>query len=267
MSLLGVFVIFAYYNKATRNPNYENKITHFLFDNKYVVSKIKEIKQYQSSALHWNLDELKKNLHNIICKAKKNYANIEKQTGVLLHNQTGIENFKSKIGKDVSKFMEFSREKAKKAQLRETLTTQPKESLSTNTKAKITITNYLGGQYFFTVDEVFVDKNKVYLIESKHSKQNILPSKGDIKDGLLKMILYSNLTEVKVNGKEMKSQAVLNLTLSKINGEISLEEIPASDRMGFLLNNHFSQQQIKFIDALFNGAMENNFIVKLGKSK
>jgi uncharacterized protein (DUF1800 family) len=80
------------------------------------------------------------------------------------------------------------------------------------------------------------------------------------------MILYSNLTEVKVNGKKMKSQAVLNLTSSKINGEIS-SEIHTLDRMEFLLKNHFSQQQIKFIDALFNGAMENNFIVKLGKSK
>ena len=81
------------------------------------------------------------------------------------------------------------------------------------------------------------------------------------------IIIKTNLKEVKVNGKKMKSQAVLNLTSSKINGEISLEEISASDRMGFLLSNHFSQQQIKFIDALFNGAMENNFIVKLGKSK
>jgi uncharacterized protein (DUF1800 family) len=55
----------------------------------------------------------------------------------------------------------------------------------------------------------------------------------------------------------MKSQAVLNLTSQKINEEIS-SDIPASDRMGFLLSNHFSQQQIKFIDTLFNGAMENN---------
>jgi hypothetical protein len=34
MSLLNIFVIFAYYDKATKNPNYENKITDFQFDNK-----------------------------------------------------------------------------------------------------------------------------------------------------------------------------------------------------------------------------------------
>ncbi|MDR0230791.1 MAG: hypothetical protein LBI82_01575 [Dysgonamonadaceae bacterium] len=266
MSLLDVFVIFTYYNKATKNPKYENKITDFQFDNKHVVSKIKEIEQYHSSALHWNLNELKNNLHNIIDKAKKNYTKIEKQTGILLHNQKGIENFQKKIGKDVSDFMEFSREKAQKAQSREMVTIQPKESLSSVTKAKITITNYLGGLYFFTVDEVLIDNDTVYLIESKQSKQSILPSKGDIKDGLLKMILYSNLCEVEVNGKKMKSQAVLKLTSPKIRDVIT-SELPIWDRGDLLLLNNFSQEQIKFIDALLDEAVENGFMVKIEQSK
>jgi hypothetical protein len=65
MSLLDVFVIFAYYEKAEINPRFENKITNQQFDNKYILSKIKEIEQYHSSALHWNLNELKNNLHQI----------------------------------------------------------------------------------------------------------------------------------------------------------------------------------------------------------
>ena len=275
MSLLDVFVILAYYDKAAKKSYFENKITDFQFDNKYVVSKIKEIEQYHSSALHWNLNELKNNLHDIVDKAKDSYAEIEKQTGVRLHNQEGIENFKKKIGKNVSDFMEFSREKAKKAQSREMVTRQPKENLSTKTKAKITITNYLGGQYFFTVDEIVVDKNIVYLIESKHSKPTILPKKGDtctlyevhsIKDGLLKMILYSNLCEVEVNGTKMKSQAILKLTSPKIRGEIS-SEIPVWERAGFLLNNDFSQKQIRFIDVLLDEAVENGFMLKIGGIK
>ncbi|HRI31837.1 MAG TPA: hypothetical protein PLQ21_09920, partial [Candidatus Kapabacteria bacterium] len=43
MSLLDVFVIFAYYNKAERAGN---KITGQQFDNKFVLSKIREIEQY-----------------------------------------------------------------------------------------------------------------------------------------------------------------------------------------------------------------------------
>ncbi|MDR1543603.1 MAG: hypothetical protein LBS50_04175 [Prevotellaceae bacterium] len=265
MSLLDVFVIFAYYDKATKNPKYKNKITDFQFDNNYVISKIKEIEQYHSSSLHWNLSELKTNLHEIIDNAKNAYKKISKQTGVTLHSFSGINNFKTKIGKDVSAFMQFSREKAKKAQSREIDTTQPKESLSTLTKAKITITNYLGGQYFFTVDEVKIENDTVFLIESKHSKNSILPSVDDIKDGLLKMILYSNLCDVTVNGVPMKSRAILNLTSSKIKSEIT-SEIPILDRAAFLLDNAFSQEQIRFINTLLDEAMENGFNVKICKS-
>jgi hypothetical protein len=61
--------------------------------------------------------------------------------------------------------MQFSRGKAEKAQEREFVTQQPKESLTTLSKAKITISNYLGGLYLFTVDEIEISKNQVKLIE------------------------------------------------------------------------------------------------------
>jgi hypothetical protein len=266
MSLLDVFVIFAFYEKAEINPRFGNKITNQQFDNEYIISKIKEIEQYHSSALHWNLSQLKTNLHDIIDKAKNWYSEIENNLGIKLHNLNGLDNFKEKIGKEVETFMQFSREKAEKAQTREIFTTQPKESLSTLTKAKITITNYLGGQYFFTVDEILIEKDIVYLIESKHSKNSILPSKGDIKDGLLKMILYSNLSEVEVNGVKMKSKAVLNLTSNKIERKItSKDEI--WDRGDLMLINNFSQELMRFMNALLDEAEENGFEVKIGGAK
>jgi hypothetical protein len=248
MSLLDVFVIFACYEMAEINPRFKDKITNQQFDNEYIISKIKEIEQYHSSALHWNLNELKTNLHTIIDKAKTCYSEIENNLGVKLHNFDGLDNFKKKIGKEVETFMQFSREKAEKAQTREMLTTQPKENLSTLTKARITITNYLGGQYFFTVDEILIDGDTVYLIESKHSANAVLPSKGDIKDGLLKMILYANLVDVEVNGVKMKSKAVLKLTSGKYD------------------ENNISQQNSKFLDLLFREAEENGFEVKIGNS-
>ena len=265
MSLLDIFVIFAYYEKAEVNPRFKNKVTNQQFDNKYVVSKIKEIEQYHSSALHWNLNELKNNLHSIIDKAKICYSEIENNLGVKLHNLNGLDNFKEKIGKEVETFMQFSREKAEKAQTREILTTQPKESLSTLTKAKITITNYLGGQYFFTVDEIIIDNNMVYLVECKHSVNYILPSKGDIKDGLLKMILYSNLCEFEINGVKMKCKAVLNLTSSKVVGQIT-EKSLGRERAEFIFANNLDGNKQFLISELFKEAEENNFIVKFGYS-
>lgn len=263
MSLLDVFVIFACYDKAEKKGQ---KISNQQFDNEYVISKIKEIEQYHSSALHWNLNELTTNLHDIIDKVKLSYTEIEKFTGVKLHNLKALDNFKDKIGKDVSLFMAFSREKAEKAQLREFVTFQPKESLATLSKAKITISNYLGGLYFLTVDEILLTENKVYIIEGKHSRNAVLPSKGDIKDGLLKMILYSNLSEVTVNKKVMKSNAVLCLTSVKLKGAINStsnnEEIS-----NFFTENNFSAAQKSLVETVFAEAIENNFVVKVQYSK
>ena len=266
MSLLDVFVIFAYYEKAEINPKFQNKITNQQFDNKYIISKIKEIEQYHSSALHWNLNELKNNLHIIIDIAKQSYIEIEKQTGTKLHNINGLDNFKSKIGEDISKFMRFSREKAKEAQSREISTIQPKESLFSATKAKITITNYLGGQYFFTADEIKINEDTIYLIECKHSNNNSLPSKSDIKDGLLKMILYSNLCDVTVNKSNINSKAVLSLTSVKLTGTITSKS--ATDNIAkFMIDNNITTENSFLINKLFQEAEENNFIVKIGYAK
>lgn len=266
MSLLDVYVIFAYYDKAEVNPKNKEKITDQEFNNNYVIAKIKEIEQYHSSALHWNLSEINTNFHTIIDKTKSAYKAIEKSTRIKLHDSLGIDNFKEKIGEDVSLFMKFSREKAEKAQKREFATIQPKESLSTLSKSKITITNYLGGQYFLTVDEVKTTKETVYLIEGKHSKNSILPSKGDIKDGLLKMILYSNLQDVKVNGKKSKSSPVLLLTSSKLIGSMSSSD-NKEKRNDFFKKNNFTLSQIKTIETVIKEAIKNRFTLILQYSK
>lgn len=263
MSLLDVYGIFAYYDKAERK---NQKITNQCFDNEYVISKIKEIEHYHSSALHWNLNELNQNLHNILDKVKTSYADIEKFTGVKLHNLSGLDNFKEKIGADVSLFMNFSRDKAERAQAREFVTFQPKESLATVSKAKITISNYLGGQYFLTVDEIVLTEDKVFLIEGKHSKKALLPSKGDIKDGLLKMILYSNLSEVIIDGKRLKSEAVLSLTSSRLKGTI--DSLSNKESIEFFFNeNKFSASQKTLVEAVIAEAKQNKFSVKIQFSK
>lgn len=263
MSLLDVFIIFAHYVKADKK---NQKITIQQFDNNYILLKIKEIEEYHSSALHWNLNELNSNLHNIIDQVKDCYTNIEKTTGVKLHSSVGLDNFKEKIGKDVSLFMVFSRGKAEQAQAREFVTFQPKESLSTLSKAKVTITNYLGGQYFLTVDEILLTKDKVSLIEGKHSKNAILPSKGDIKDGLLKMILYCNLSEITANGQKIKSEAVLSLTSSKLKGAINSSSTKKEISL-FFDENNFSTTQKALIETVIAEANQNKFIIQIQHSK
>jgi len=262
MSLLDVFVIFAYYHKAEKHPTRKNKITNQQFNNELIKNKINEIKDYHSSALHWNLKEIEKTFPELIQKAKSAYRNICNQLGVEFHSEQGIDKFANQFIDGVKNFMNTSRQKAKEAQNREMQTIQPKEALSTLTKATITIKNYLGGKYYFTTDEIKIEKDKVFLIEGKHSRNALLPSKGDIKDGLLKMILYTNLKEVYVNEREYQVVPVIKLTSTKLGSCISSADNSNTIKK-FISNNDFSTNQKQLIENLFDEANENNFLVTI----
>jgi len=258
MSLLDVYVIFAYYNKAIKHTRRENKITKQEFDNDYVKSKIIEISNYHSSALHWNLKEIKETLPGLIDFVKSAYDELHKQLGVEFHNPKGLQIFKDQFLTGVEEFMNTSRSKAKDAQNRERLTTQPKEHLITLTKATITIKNYLGGIYYFTTDEIKIIDNNLLLIEGKHSRDSKLPSIGDIKDGLLKMVLYCNLTDVKIDGEKLTPKPILKLTSENLSGRISSND-SKEEISSFREINGLSDVHSMMIDQLIEGAKINNF--------
>jgi hypothetical protein len=262
MSLLDVYVILAYYDNAEKHLTRKNKITNQKFNNEYIVSKIKEISSYHSSALHWNLKEIQSNLSTIISKVQESYALISKKLRTRLHNEKGLEDFKKQLEEDVKFFMETSRKKAEEAQAREMRTQQPKESLQTLSKSKITITNYLGGKYFLTIDEIKILKNGISLIESKHSKRSLLPSKNDIKDGLLKMILFSNLKNVAANKRRLPSFPILNLTSTKLKANLNSDSSILETEL-FFKKNKFSSAQKSFVTKLFSEAKANNFSIIL----
>ena len=263
MSLLDVYVILAYYETAEKHRSRADKITNQKFDNDFVKEKIGEISNYHSSALHWNLKELKAISH-VLGKTKQAYREIAERIEIKFHNEKGLDNFTASVADNLSDFMESSRLKAQSAQTREFMTFQPKEILATQTKAKITITNYLGGKYFFTVDEIVSEGKNLFLIESKHSKTGKLPSIGDIKDGLLKMMLYANLENVTIDDKSFVSLPVLRLTSEKIADEISSNSETAQLKHFFRINN-FNQRQRELMQSLFVEAKENNFTLSLGK--
>lgn len=255
MSLLGVYVIIAYYKKARKSDEYENKITDQEFDYAYLNEKLQELINYKSDALHWNLKQLGE-INKIAKKCEDAYyKQISKNCGVELH---GIESFRERINQiteDVGKFKEFSRELAQSAQRREYLTTQPKERV-VNKKGTITITNYLGGAYYFTVDEVVILKKKLFLIEKKHSHTSI-PSLADIQDGLTKMILYTNLSEAKIDGRTYEIVPVLGLTADHFKGLCgNLKELQNS-------KSSISKSDSEILARLFKEAENNRFFVFL----
>jgi hypothetical protein len=260
MSLLDVYVILAYYNKAVIHSSRKNKITDQEFDNDYVKRKIVEISNYKSSALHWNLKEINETLSSLIDIVNESYCRLQNELNVAFHNSWGLQKFKNQFQKGVADFMETSRNKAKEAQKREKHTLQPKEFLSTSSKATITIRNYLGGLYYFTTDEIAVIGNNIYLIEGKHSVNSKLPGIGDIKDGLLKMVLYCNLTDMKVNDINYTPKPVLKLTSTNVSGKITSRSM-SSEIEKFKTSNGLNGNHSVIINKLFTEAQKNNFEV------
>ena len=199
-------------------------------------------------------------------KAKTAYAEISNKTGVTLHGDQGLDSFARKINQSLEDFRAFSRRKSQNAQTREFQTLQPKEALSSDTKGRVTISDQNGGKYFFTCDETKLENKTIYLIEDKHSSRAKMPSPSDIKDGLLKMMLYSNLKNVRVGNESVSSKPVLRLTSSKIEGNISSESDSAEiDK--FLVINRFNTNQKGFVQKLFQEARENNFEIKIAQAE
>jgi len=143
--------------------------------------------------------------------------------------------------------MKLSRNLAEMAQKRESVTVQPKEHLD-GLKGTITITNYLGGNYYFTSDEVKIMGKNINLVEGKHTKDNKLPSLGDIKDGLLKMILFTNLEDVKITDEGYIPIPILKLTTADT----------------FKMEN-INESQKEMLEVLKKEAKINNFRILLNK--
>lgn len=244
MSLLGVYVILGFYVYAEKKPDYPNKITNQQMDINFLLEQFHAVLNYRSDALHWNLAQTDR-LGQIGRLACESYRAISQRTGVKMHSFEAVEKRLEVFSAGRERFISFSRKMAQEAQEREFRTIQPKENLK-GEKAKITILNYLGGEYHFTCDQVETRESRLLLIEGKHSKGASLPSLSDIKDGLLKMILYSNLKDVSLDGTKYVPQPVLKLT----TGE-PLHETP---------------QTVETLNILLREARANGFWVMLNEN-
>ena len=260
LSLLDVRVVLAYYDSAEKNTKRNDQITSQKLDNTYILSRLREVFEFQGTSREWNEREAKQ-LKPMFEKAKNSYAKISKQAKTYLHDSTALDEL-IKFTETPEKFIEFSRKKSQTAQNREFETLQPKEALSSDTKAKVTINNALFGKYFFTCDETKIEGKTLYLIEAKHSQRAKFPSKNDLKDGLLKMMLYTNLTNVKIGKTAFNLRVKIRLTSNQLKGSIK-SDAKAEDLEKFFTDNNFVLKEKEFFKKLFTEAQENKFTIIL----
>ncbi len=264
MSLLKVHVILAYYKSATRSSRYPNKITSQMFDTDYLLERLNALAKFnQSDATHWNLNEIEQQLPTVAEQAKLHYRNIALRTGVELHGLRELDTRIQNLRKDVASYKSYSRVRAESARQRESQTTHGLERL-TGQKEVITIKNFIGGYYFWTVDEALRTGDQILLVEKKHTSRSILPSLGDVKDAFLRMVLFTNLTQVTVEGRIYKPYAAVGLTSDYLKGYCH-SNMRASELEKFFESNALKSRARLLISKIFSEGEANNFMILVGQ--
>lgn len=262
MSLLNVYVIICWYDNAKRSSRYQNKITNQEYNFDYIYKKLKSLESYQSDALHWNVKQVD-NLKWISQQARNfYYSRVPEELGVEMKGVSSYDRKTEKITCDAESFKESSRSAAISAQRRESLAIQPKENVIFE-KGKINIKNLIGGEYYWTVDELVLIDDNVYLIEKKHS-QNKIPSIADIKDGFLKNVLYSNIKTARIKNKNINVVPVIGLTGNKFRGVLTTK-----DDLNSKEPEEFNLDEKKYLElkAVFEEAKVNGVNVFITNNK
>lgn len=232
MNLMGVYVILAWYCDADKKDNY--RITRQRLDNDYVRQKIEEVARYKMDAHHWNQDHFVNEFVPLYEKALHSYALIAQKLGVAMHSQQRLLSFLDAVRStdnpcklDLAKYAELSLSASERAALRETATEHRMERVQVgNAKGFFEIHNYLGGVYYLTADEVILNGgNQVIIQESKNTTKRLLPSLSDIKDGLFKLLLFSQLQELRLGEASLRFRTRLRLT-GVFKGKLELPAEP-----------------------------------------
>ncbi len=261
MNLLNIYIILAWYEDAERKPSTTDRITNQILNAKSVREKLLEVSQYRMTALHWNTTHFEKDFVPIYLNAVDGYKKISRERNVAVHSPKNhlqtLEKFKANGHFSLASFKEASLPSSYDAAHRESLTTHVLESLEENSKSVFSISNYLGGQYYLTADEVYWENNQLVIQESKNSSKGKLPSENDIKDGLFKLILFANMEEVAIDERTN----IQFTTRLKLTGDLIgnlLLPCATEDVFNFSAANRLTQTHQKRLILLNQEASENN---------
>jgi hypothetical protein len=263
LNLFDIYIVLAYYESAVRNSragqSKRNKISKQSFSPDFVERQILDILKYKNSALHWNFNLLETSFVDIYRKALDSYQVISRQTGIKMHDRKAQEKYLEKVKANFDDFKNLSLSGSKNASIREAAVVHHNEHLSDGSKVRLNVRNYLGGVYYLTADEVIKEGDRYVIQESKNSTKGSLPSLDDIKDGLFKIALFSNIDALLLEGQKVDFTVRLKLTGKDIYGTLFM---PCSscelDR--FITENRLNERRAKVIRGLYDECLYNKRI-------
>jgi hypothetical protein len=263
MNLFDIYIVLAYYESVIRNSRSgqsgRNKISKQSFSPDFVERQILDILKYKNSALHWNFNLLETSFVDIYRKALDSYQAISERTGVKMHDRKAQEEYLEKVRANFEDFKNFSLSGSKNASTREVTVVHRYEYLSDGSKARFNVRNYLGGVYYLTADEVIKEGDRYVIQESKNSTKGPFPSLDDIKDGLFKLALFSNIDVLLLGDQEINFTARLKLTGRDVYGTLSMP-CSSCELDQFIAENRLNERKAKVIRGLYYECLHNKRI-------
>jgi hypothetical protein len=242
MNLSNVYIILAWYENASKHSSKQGRITGQMLNADFVNDRLAELRTYQQTALHWNTMHFERDFEFVYRSAVTSYENIAQKTNaVIVSSAIHLAELNRYINNGIFSleyFKAVSLPKSYAASQRETQTSHIFEYLQETNKAYFFITNWLGGEYHLTSDEILFEDNTVIIQESKNVTGAKLPKLSDIQDGLFKLILFSNMDTLILNSQPVEFRVRLKLT-GKLIGKLML---PADENT---IDAYAKQNQLK----------------------
>ena len=264
MNLLNTYIVLGYHDHADKNSKPgqvdRQKLTNHRFNNASIRSQIQDIVDYKKSAFHWNTHLLETQFTDIFRKALDAYWQISDRTGVKIHGYTGMDQYLDSVKADFETFQKGSLKNTEETSDRSPLAHALKYLVS-GSRATFCIETDQGGVYPLSPESIFWVSGRYIIQESRNAPKKPLPDLSDIQDGLLKLLPYSTLETLQLNGEAVEFSVRLKLTGCHIISQLMLPASPDAIAT-FLTDNTdvFNQQDLMVIQSLNLEAEHNKHL-------
>ena len=225
MNLMDVYIILVWYESAEHSPRGGNRTSNHVYNNEFVLERIREIRRAQKSALHWNTMHFERDYEDVFRRAVECYQNVGTRYGIEMHSAKNhlaiLEQYLVDGKFNLEAFARYSSARSSAAAKREAMTVHDLEELSDGNKAYCELVNYQGGIYHLTADGVYWEDGRLVIQESKNATKGKMPGLGDVQDGLFKNILFHSIDELYIGRERIEFATRIKLT-GKIKGSLRL---------------------------------------------
>ena len=175
------------------------------FDLENIQAQIEKIIETKPSVKEWNDNQLTK-IPNLLANAIDIYKKLGKKLDVPLGNFTKLEKEVAIWKKNSFKFLADCEENSKGAQDREAKSVHKLEDVP-GEKGKINIDFGDTRKLYLTSDSMELDEEKgtVVLLEGKNTSSGKYPGWPDIKDALIKLMIFKN-SDLTIGDKRLKKK-------------------------------------------------------------